>query len=246
MLRLYQTDTCSKDTATTKFDARCMGYLVREIERVQMTQTKRVVIYCRVSTADQSCERQERELIEYASLAGWNVVGVFKEIASGTKNDRAERKKVIALAQARKIDVILVTEMTRFGRSTQDLMEQLQRLMSYDVSLIAQAGFTFDLTNPQGKLIASIMASLAEFERDLIAERVKSGLANAKAKGKKLGRQVGQNVVQDRVSKEVLSLIAEGLSYRQIAKKLDIAVGTVQKVVKADRANKVIDIRQAA
>ncbi|MBL8082040.1 MAG: recombinase family protein [Candidatus Obscuribacter sp.] len=197
-----------------------------------MIQTKRVAIYCRVSTADQSCERQERELKEYAARAGWEIVGIYKETASGTKNDRAKRKEVLALAQARKLDVILVTEMTRFGRSTQDLMEQLQKLMSVNVSLIAQTGFTFDLSNPQGRLIASIMASLAEFERDVIAERVKSGLANAKAKGVKLGRQSGDNVVQDKVEARVIAMIAEGLSYRATAEKLGISPTTVLKIMK--------------
>lgn len=206
---------------------------------------KRVAIYCRVSTADQSCERQERELKEYAARAGWQVVGVYKETASGTKNDRAKRKEVLALAQARKIDVILVTEMTRFGRSTQDLMEQLQKLMSVDVSLIAQTGFTFDLTNPQGKLIASIMASLAEFERDVIAERVKSGLANAKAKGVKLGRQAGDNIVQDKVEARVIAMVTEGTSYRATAEKLGISPTTVLKIMTRHKAQaKAVEARE--
>lgn len=206
---------------------------------------KRVAIYCRVSTADQSCERQKRELKEYAARAGWQVVGVYKETASGTKNDRAKRKEVLALAQARKIDVILVTEMTRFGRSTQDLMEQLQKLMSVDVSLIAQTGFTFDLTNPQGKLIASIMASLAEFERDVIAERVKSGLANAKAKGVKLGRQAGDNIVQDKVEARVIAMVTEGTSYRATAEKLGISPTTVLKIMTRHKAQaKAVEVRE--
>jgi putative DNA-invertase from lambdoid prophage Rac len=74
-------------------------------------------LYCRVSTADQTCARQERDLRAFAKKAGYKVVGVWKEIASGAKQERAERKKVLALAQARKVDVILVTELTRWGRS---------------------------------------------------------------------------------------------------------------------------------
>jgi DNA invertase Pin-like site-specific DNA recombinase len=74
-------------------------------------------LYCRVSTADQTCARQERYLRAFAKKAGYKVVGVWKEIASGAKQERAERKKVLALAQARKVDVILVTELTRWGRS---------------------------------------------------------------------------------------------------------------------------------
>ena len=72
-------------------------------------------LYCRVSTADQTCSRQERDLRAFAKKAGYKVVGVWKEIASGAKQERAERKKVLALAQARKVDVILVTELTGLG-----------------------------------------------------------------------------------------------------------------------------------
>jgi hypothetical protein len=87
---------------------------------------------------------------------------------------RTERKKSLALAQAREIDVILVTELTRWGRSMLDLFHTLQDLQSWDVSLVAQTGLQFDLrSSAQGKLIASLMAALAEFERDLLRERVR-------------------------------------------------------------------------
>jgi putative DNA-invertase from lambdoid prophage Rac len=94
---------------------------------------------------------------------------VWKETAFGVKDDRAERKQVLALAQARKIDVILVTELTRWGRSMLDLFHTLQDLQAWEVSLVAQTGLQFDLRSAQGKLIASLMAALAEFERDSYA-----------------------------------------------------------------------------
>lgn len=122
---------------------------------------QRVAIYCRVSTTDQSCERQERDLLEYAAISGYQVIGVWFETVSGTKHDRNERSKVMALAQSHSIDAILVTEMTRWGRSTIDLIETLQDLHSWHVSLIAQTGLQFDLNTPQGRLIAHLMASLA-------------------------------------------------------------------------------------
>lgn len=92
-----------------------------------------------------------------------------------------ERQKVMALAQDRRMDAVLVTELTRWGRSTQDLMHTLGQFASWDVSLIAQTGLTFDLSTPHGKLVANLMASLAEFEHDLLRERVRSGIAAAKA-----------------------------------------------------------------
>ena len=110
-------------------------------------------------------------------------MGAWKETASGAKDDRKERKGVLALAQARKIDAILVTELTRWGRSLLDLVHTLQELQAWGVSLIAQTGLQFDMATPQGKLIAALMAALAEFERDLLRERVRSGIAAAKSRG---------------------------------------------------------------
>lgn len=193
---------------------------------------QRVAIYCRVSTTDQSCERQERDLRAYARKAGWKVAGVWKETASGSKENREERLAVMAMAQARKIDTILVTELTRWGRSTIDLIHTLQELQSWGVSLVAQSGLQFDLRTSQGKLIASIMASLAEFERDLIRERVKSGIAAAKARGQRIGRQPGQRIKSDRLAPKVVKLVDEGVSYRQIAEKLRISKTTVTEIMK--------------
>lgn len=142
---------------------------------------RRVATYCRVSTSDQDCDRQERDLLEYAERSGFEVVEVYKETLSGIRKAKGkrpiERKRVMDLAQRRAIDEVLVTEMTRWGRSTQDLMDTLGQLASWDVSLVAQTGLTFDLSTPQGGLIANPMASLAEFEHDLLRERVRSGVA---------------------------------------------------------------------
>lgn len=196
---------------------------------------QKVAIYCRVSTNDQSCERQERDLRAYARKAGWKVVGVWKETASGAKNNRKERQEVLALAQARKIDGILVTELTRWGRSTVDLIHTLEQLQSWSVSVWAQSGWQFDLGTSQGKLIANIMSSLAEFERDCIRERVKSGIAAAKARGRKIGRQPGQRVKSDRLASKVMSMVKRGNSYRQIAAEVKISKTTVVDIVKRHR-----------
>ncbi len=111
---------------------------------------RRVAIYCRVSTSDQDVARQERDLTEHAERAGYEVVGVYKETLSGIRKSRGkqpvERARVMALAQRWEIDAVLVTELTRWGRSTQDLMNTLGELASWDVSLIAQSGLTFDLS----------------------------------------------------------------------------------------------------
>jgi DNA invertase Pin-like site-specific DNA recombinase len=184
-------------------------------------QLGRVAIYCRVSTDDQSCDRQVRDLKAFAKRSGHQVVGVFKETASGAKNDRVERKKVLSLAQAREIDAILVTELSRWGRSTADLVQTLDDLHGWKVSLLAQAGLSFDLSTSSGKLMRTIMAGLAEFERDLIRERVTSGLQAARARGVRLGRQHGQRP-SEKKAKRVLALHREGLSYRLIGRNVGL------------------------
>lgn len=195
---------------------------------------QRAALYCRVSTADQSCDRQERDLRAFAKRSGFEIVGVYKEKASGAKTDRIERKKVM-LAQAREIDAILVTELSRWGRSTIDLVQTLQSLQAWDVSVLAVSGLQFDLSTPHGKMIASVMAALAEFERDLIRERIKSGIAAAKARGKRLGRQPGQRP-SDRKAKKVLKLAEAGLSYRLIGRHVGLSKNTVGAILQRARA----------
>jgi len=210
---------------------------------------QRVAIYCRVSTDDQSCERQERDLRALAERAGHEVVGVFMEKASGARNDRQERKKVIAMAQARQIDAVLVTELSRWGRSTKDLIDTLDELHSRGVSVLPLNGQSFDLNSANGKLMRTLIAALAEFERDLIKERVKSGLARVKAAidkdghfitksgkiRKKLGRKAGYRP-SDKHVKKVLELAKEGLSYRLIGRNLGLSKNTVMQIVQRQEA----------
>jgi DNA invertase Pin-like site-specific DNA recombinase len=199
----------------------------------------RVALYCRVSTSDQTCDRQVQDLTEYAQRAGHQVVAVFVETASGADNSRPERKKVLELARGRKIDAILVTELSRWGRSTSDLVDTLDDLHGQGVSVLAQTGLSFDLATPSGKLLRTLMAGLAEFERDLIRERVKSGMAIAKIKGtrsgKTIGRQVGFRPTDGKVGR-VLKMRGEGYSLRSIAKHLRMSTMTVQQVLKREAA----------
>jgi putative DNA-invertase from lambdoid prophage Rac len=197
---------------------------------------QRAALYCRVSTADQSCVRQERDLAAFAARAGYEVVGVFKETGSGAKLDRAERKKVMALAQRREIDAVLVTELSRWGRSTLDLLHTLKELETWRVSVIAVNGLAFDLATPHGRMMATIIASIADFERELLQERIRSGIAAAKARGKRLGRQPRQRPKSDRLAPKVLALVADGRSYRLIARELGLSKNTVLEIVKRNRA----------
>ena len=199
------------------------------------TEPTRTALYARVSTSDQSCDRQIADLTAFAERGGYQIVDTFRETASGTRTNRAARNQVMALAQAREIDAVLVTELSRWGRSTQDLLETLHRLAGWNVSVVAMSGMTFELDTPHGRMMATLLAGIAEFERDLLSERVKSGLAAAKARGKKLGRQPGQRPT-DRLVPKVMDLIAQGRSYRWIARDLGISKNTVAAIVKRQRA----------
>ena len=135
------------------------------------------------------------------------------------------------MQHVRQIDANLVTELSRWGRSTQDLVQTLDELRGCKVSVLAQTGLSFDLSTASGKLMRTIMAGLAEFERDLIRDRVKSGLAAARTRGVKLGRQVGQRP-SDKKAKKVGGLHADGLSYRLIARNVGMSKNTVMDIVR--------------
>jgi len=197
---------------------------------------QRVAVYCRVSTSDQSCERQERDLAAFAARSGYEVVSTFKETGSGVKLDRAERRKVMALAQARQIDAVLVTELSRWGRSTTDLLGTLKELEARHVSVIALNGMAFDLSTPHGRMIATVLAGIAEFERELIQERIRSGIAAAQARGKRLGRQPGQRPKSDRLAAKVLALVKQGRSYRLTAREVGLSKNTVADIIRRSRA----------
>lgn len=165
------------------------------------------------------------------------MVGVFRETASGASANRTARNQILDLAQARQIDAILVSELSRWGRSTQDLLDTLNRLAGWKVSVVAMSGMTFELDTPHGRMMATMLAGIAQFERDLLSERVKSGLAAARARGKKLGRQPGQRPKSDKLAPKVLQAIEEGRSYRWIARDLGISKNTVTDIVRRHRQN---------
>lgn len=196
---------------------------------------QRAAIYARVSTSDQSCERQIADLIAFAERGDYEVVNIFKETASGTKTNRAARNQIMKLAQARQINAILVTELSRWGRSTKDLLETLDQLAGWRVSVVAMSGMTFELNTPHGRMMATMLAGIAQFERDLLSERVKSGLAAVRARGKKLGRQPGQRPKSDKFAPQVIQAVTDGRSSRWIARDLGISKNTVLEIMKRHR-----------
>ncbi|WP_254055636.1 recombinase family protein [Ruegeria sp. EL01] len=177
------------------------------------------------------------ELAAFAERGGYEVIGIFKETASGAPANRVARNRILDLAQARQIDAVLVSELSRWGRSTQDLLDTLNKLAGWKVSVVAMSGMTFELDTPHGRMMATMLAGIAQFERDLLSERVKSGLAAARARGKKLGRQPGQRPKSDKLAPKVVQAVAEGRSYRWIARDLGISKNTVLDIMKRHREN---------
>jgi DNA invertase Pin-like site-specific DNA recombinase len=177
------------------------------------------------------------ELAAFAERGGYEVIGICKETAAGAPANRVARNRILDLAQARQIDAVLVSELSRWGRSTQDLLDTLNKLAGWKVSVVAMSGMTFELDTPHGRMMATMLAGIAQFERDLLSERVKSGLAAARARGKKLGRQPGQRPKSDKLAPKVVQAVAEGRSYRWIARDLGISKNTVLDIMKRHREN---------
>jgi DNA invertase Pin-like site-specific DNA recombinase len=183
-------------------------------------------IYARVSTADQKCEMQLRELREYCSRRGWQVFGEYVDTGwSGTKASRPELDRMMRHAIAHEFDCVVVWKLDRFGRSVLNLVESLNRLASAGVRFIATTqSIDTDESNPTSKLLLYILAAVAEFEREMIRERVVAGLASAKHRGKQLGRR---KLLFDR--ERVLKLHRAGKSIREIAAALQINRGTIHR-----------------
>lgn len=190
--------------------------------------TKRVAIYLRVSTKEQTTENQRRELEVVAERAGWDVVQVFEDAGVSGAKGREKRPAYDALLKAvarREVDLVAAWSVDRLGRSMQDLVSFLEDLKGHgaDLYLHQQA---LDTTTPSGRALFGMMAVFAEFERAMIQERVNAGLSRAKAQGKKLGRPT----LSGDMEAKVRALRAEGVGVVKVAKSLGIGVSAVQRI----------------
>ena len=190
----------------------------------QINTTKRVALYARVSTLDkgQDPETQLVQLRGYAQARNFEVITEFIDYASGTTEDRTQYKLMMAAAKKRKIDVVLVWRYDRFARSTQALVNALKEFQSLGIDFISYQE-NIDTTTPTGELIFHVMASLAQFESSLISQRVKAGMARAKAQGKLISRPK----ISIQKQQELFELQKMGLSMNKISKKAKVAYGTV-------------------
>jgi DNA invertase Pin-like site-specific DNA recombinase len=188
----------------------------------------RVAIYCRVSTTDQNGEMQVRELREYVARRGWHVAGEYVDTGwSGAKASRPELDRLMADARQRRFDCVLVWKLDRWGRSLVHSLHSIQELASIGVRFIAVTqNIDTDESNPMSRFMLHIFGAFAEFEREMIRERMRAGVRNARRNGKQLGRK---RVVFDR--SRALELHRAGASVRQIAASLGVGVGTIHRVL---------------
>src|SRR3979411_806943 len=160
----------------------------------------RAGLYARVSTTDQqTVPLQIRALREYAARRGWTMALQVKEVGSGV-SQRQLREKLLEAARRREIDVVLVWRLDRWGRSLADLLATLQELQHLGVGFVSLTE-ALDLTTPAGRAMAGLLAVFAEFEREILRERVRAGLAHARQNGKRLGRPITAGLQTDQVRK---------------------------------------------
>src|SRR5579863_8002992 len=177
----------------------------------------RVGLYARVSTHDQqTLPLQIRAMREYAFKRGWAIVAQIKEVGSGA-SQRELRTTLITAARRRDIDVVMVWRLDRWGRSVADLVSTLQELQHLGVGFVSLTE-ALDLTTPAGRAMAGLLAVFAEFEREILRERVRAGLAHAREKGKHLGRP--QTAALH--ASQVWNLYRAGVSKAEVARRLQI------------------------
>lgn len=190
----------------------------------------KVGLYARVSPHDQqTLPMQLTAMREYAKRRGWKIAIEEKEVGSGAKT-RPKREELLRAARRRDVDAIVVWRLDRWGRSLLDLIATLQELHAVGVGFVSLTE-ALDMTTPGGRALAGMLAVFAEFERDILRDRVKAGIAQARKEGRPHGRPptVRHHAV------EISTLFKEGISKRQIAARLSISRASVRRMLPAQR-----------
>jgi DNA invertase Pin-like site-specific DNA recombinase len=186
----------------------------------------RVGLYARVSTNDQqTLAMQNRAMREYAARRGWMVTLQVREVNSGAVR-REAREKLLEAARRREIDVVLVWRLDRWGRSVTDLLATLQELEHLGVGFVSLTE-ALDLTTPAGRAMAGLLAIFSEFEREVLRERTRAGLAHARQNGKRLGRPATVAIH----AAEIRKLHRAGISKSEIARRLNIGRTSVRRIL---------------
>jgi DNA invertase Pin-like site-specific DNA recombinase len=189
---------------------------------------KRIAVYCRVSTGEQSCDNQLHDLREYCRARGWTDMREFIDTGiSGTKERRPALDRLMAEVKGRRVDVVVVAAFDRFGRSVRHLVETLELFRHLGVEFISLRE-QIDTGSPLGQAVFTIIAAIAQLERGLIVERVKAGLRRAKAEGRRLGRP------RLRIDHRRLESVArQKMPVRLAARELGISASSYSRLVRA-------------
>lgn len=186
----------------------------------------RVGLYARVSTHDQqTLPLQLHAMRDFAAKRNWTIAVQIKEVGSGA-SERELRQQLVAAARRREIDVVLVWRLDRWGRSVGDLVSTLQELQHLGVGFVSLTE-ALDLTTPAGRAMAGLLAVFAEFEREILGERVRAGLAQARQNGKHLGRPPSAA----HKATQVRRLYRDGLSKSEIARRIKIGRTSVRRIL---------------
>jgi putative DNA-invertase from lambdoid prophage Rac len=188
----------------------------------------RAALYARVSTNDQqTLALQNRAMREYAARRGWTIALQVREVNSGATR-REARENVMDAARRREIDLVLVWRLDRWGRSVTDLLATLQELEHLGVSFVSLTE-ALDLTTPAGRAMAGLLAIFAEFEREILRERTRAGLAHARENGQRLGRPPTAAIH----AAEIRKLHRAGVSKSEIARRVQIGRTSVRRILAA-------------
>ena len=180
----------------------------------------KVAIYLRVSTLDQSTELQSNDLLRYCQARDWEIFSIYEDKATGTNDRRPELQRLLKDARERRMDCVVTWKLDRFFRSLKDMVNTLQELSDLNIQFVSLKD-NIDLSTSTGRLMTHILGAFAEFEANLIRDRVRAGIAAAKANGK----QIGKAKVHD--YDRIRELRSEGLSYTAIQRRLNISKGAV-------------------
>ena len=190
---------------------------------------KKVVLYCRVSTKDQNCDRQITELRQIAKNHNYHIIDEYIDTGfSGSMKNRPELDRMMKDAFSKKFEMVMTLELSRIGRSTKNLLEIVEKLKDKDINLFI-ANQQIDTSTPSGSIFFTIASAFATYERDLIRERVISGLQNAKNKGVVIGRKTNLNGI---TKNKIIEMKSRSIGLKKIAFETKVSVQTIRTLLK--------------
>ena len=198
-------------------------------------KVKRAALYLRVSTGEQRTDAQERALRDYVSRRGWQLQNIYRDQGkSGTSSNRPALNELLRDCRRGSIDVVVVWKFDRFARSLKQLMSGLEMCRALGIDFVSVTE-SIDTSLPSGELVFQMIGAVAQFERSLIGERVRSGLANARAKGKSLARPPLRKLTAGETRELRRQRVQRKLPFRVLAKNFGVSVWTAHMICRRAR-----------